>query len=133
PIVYRDENIRRIGRYAVVTVDKISVTITREAVQQRRGSALLKLIPAHVRHFKVLGTGSLVGKPSHVARQQSQSFKIAHLVAALEQELHPQANAQVGDSGVDSITNRLRQALLVELLHPRAKCADSGQDDLICP
>ena len=69
----------------------------------------------------------------HAPRQQAQPGVGAHFLADLEQELHPQADAQQRDAIRHGLLDRGLEAARAELVHARAEGPHARQDDRVRP
>src|SRR5207247_2279640 len=84
--------------------------------------ALLDSIPAHVRN---LPTGR---EPAHDAGQHVEALALAELLAAREEQLIAEADAEKRAAAVERATQRRRQVKTVEIGHRIVKRAVAGKD-----
>ena len=64
---------------------------------------------------------------AHVPKAQETAF-----LAELEEQLQPQADAQIRCAGGDGVFDRLRQLPAAQLVHGHIKRAHAGHDELLC-
>ena len=77
------------------------------------------------------GTRASCGETPHRARKQSQAAHLGRLLAAVEQRLQAQADAQKRNAFPDPPDQRLAHAHGVERAQHLAEVADARQDDLV--
>ena len=109
---------------ARVRVDEVEVGVWRDAVERRVVAAPLDLVPADV------GQRRRVLEAPRPARQHAERHG-AVLVAALEQQLEPEADAEERPIGGDPAPDRLDETGGVEPLHRRRGRPDAGHDDRV--
>ena len=114
-----------------VAVHEVEPGLIRHALPQRVRAILLHLVPAHVRHFQALAfAGGGVLETGHGARDQAQRVDAVVLVAAIQQHLHAQADAQqrLVLRGLD---HHLVQLQSPQLIHAAAHAAHAGQHQAV--
>jgi hypothetical protein len=72
------------------------------------------------------------GEPHDTTAQQPQPAVFPHFLAIVEQELHPDTDAEEGRSGFNGLNDRLDEVALMQHLHPRAERSHAREDDLVC-
>ena len=110
-------------------MDEVDRRIVGQALQRRGRPAHAQLVPSHVRHLE---PGN-VGEADHVAGKHVQAGVEAVLVAAREQQLHPQADAEKRFARLEVFLDRFDQANLVQTGDGVAKRSDAGQHHLVAP
>jgi hypothetical protein len=94
----------------------------RQITDQRRGRALeADLVPPDVGQ---LARSSL--ELAHLAFEDSQPGRSAVLGRGLERKLHPEANAEHGHPGCDTLAQQLIETELAQVLHRAGKGAHAG-------
>ena len=67
-----------------------------DTAEQRIATLLVKLIPADLgdaqRMLRIARVGHLIGKTAHVAGDNMQPLMLAHLFAAIKEQLHADAD-----------------------------------------
>src|SRR3569623_458461 len=98
-IVTGARDVRGIGRHRVITVDEIKAAVLRNAFPQRMRAGLMQFVPTHVRHLEPLAARRIVqglAETTHLAADDAEPRRAVVLVAAVEQGLHTEADAEEG-------------------------------------
>ena len=77
------------------------------------------------------GTITLVRDAAHAAGNEVESAMEAELLALRKDQMHAKADAQCRNAGTDSCDEWLDEAEILQVLHRVAKCANTGQDQLL--
>src|SRR5258708_35175292 len=105
---------------------KIRITAHRNVAQQRRFTVMLKLVPAHVWHF-----GAAPWQTHNIAFQQTQPLVIAHLLAAIKEQVHSQTDTQDRRPLSSILPQRFDKLPLAKLFHSGGKSTYARQDNLV--
>src|SRR5258708_17105277 len=87
---------------------------------------MLKLVPAHVWHF-----GAAPWQTHNIAFQQTQPLVIAHLPAAIKEQVHSQTDTQDRRPLSGILPQRFDKFSLAKLFHSGGKSAHTGQYNLV--
>src|SRR3569623_2330445 len=119
--------VRGIGRHRVITVDEIKAAVLRTAFPQRMRAGLMQFVPAHVRPLAPLAARRIVqglAETPHLAAADDEPRRAVVLVAAVEQGLHTEADAEEG-LVARALANRLVEPQALQFAHAIAQRADA--------
>ena len=110
---------------AVQRVHEVHPRVGAETAEQRIGRNRVQTIPLHLR------TRQRVGDPFDPTRNDAKASIVRVFVAAVEEHLHPHADAEEGSASRDGIVDDLLEAVRTEGIHARAERPDAGQHHCI--
>ena len=124
-------------RLQIIRMHKVDIgRIRTDSVEQPSPDGKMKVVPSDMGHLQPLGGGN----PHNPALQDTEPFHAGALLAAFEQKLQPQADAQEGPPAVHIPANHLVQAVSPQLAHgvpesayPRQNHALRPQDHVCVP
>src|SRR3569832_2785054 len=120
-------DVRGIGRHRVITEDEIKAAVLRNAFPQRMREGLLQFVPTHVRHLEPLAARRIVqrlAETTHLAADDAAPRRAVVLVAAVEQRLHTEADAEEG-LVARALAYRLVETQALQFAHAIAQRTDA--------
>src|SRR6185295_9046965 len=105
-----------------VAVREVDLRAVRNAIDDRRLAVDGKAVPTHMRHFHVLRAEAITS-----AAEDAEARHIGRLVAALEQPLHAEADAEDRTSLADALEDRVLPRAFQRA--GRAEMTDARHDD----
>src|SRR5687768_8460072 len=99
------------GYNRIIRVDEIEVGVLRHAVEQTQAPAVRDPVPPHVRHL------ASCRKATDDPGNQIEPVALAELLAAREEQLIAEADAEEGPRAIDGAPHGRQQAEPREVLH----------------
>src|SRR5690606_16443245 len=126
-VVAAPDHVTRIAGLDVIAVHEVEAAIVRNAVPERMVHRLLDLVPAHVRHLEALAVLlQVLAEEAYLTGEQADAIDPVVLLAALEQRLHADADAE--ERAVDAdLAHQLVETQAADLGHAVADRADAGK------